>query len=50
MEAMFMDTPVYRRLYNCSFYEVSSVPLEKRQHVVLGVALAVISLIEEVSM
>jgi hypothetical protein len=49
MDQFVLDTPDFHRLYNCSFYSVDSVPLAKRQHVLLGVVLVLISVIEEVS-
>jgi hypothetical protein len=48
MDEFLLNTPDFRRLYNCSFYEVDSVPLVQRQQVLLGLALAVISVVEEV--
>jgi hypothetical protein len=49
MEQLLLNTSDFRQLYNCSFYDVDSIPLARRQRLVLGVALAVVSLVEEVS-
>jgi hypothetical protein len=50
MEEFLLNTTDYQRLYNCSFYDVGTLPLAKRQRLILGAALAGISLIEEVSL
>ncbi|KAI1692921.1 serpentine type 7TM GPCR chemoreceptor srt domain-containing protein [Ditylenchus destructor] len=34
-EYLFDDTE-FDRLYNCSMYEVDSIPFDKRQHLILG--------------
>ncbi|KAI6177869.1 hypothetical protein M3Y97_00954100 [Aphelenchoides bicaudatus] len=36
MEVFFFEPQTYQRLYNCSFYDVNSIPIEKRQNLVLG--------------
>jgi len=38
----------YERLYNCSIYNVDQIPLEKRQHKILGIFFIVLSTIYEV--
>jgi hypothetical protein len=48
MEQLVLNTDDFRQFYNCSFYNVDSVPLEQRQHVLLGIVFVVISVIEEV--
>jgi hypothetical protein len=48
MEDFLLNTPDFRRLYNCSFYEVDSVQLVQRRQVILGLALTGISVVEEV--
>jgi hypothetical protein len=48
MEQFLLNTPDFHRLYNCSFYDVSSVPLAQRQHVLLGVVFVVITVVQVV--
>jgi hypothetical protein len=48
VEQLNTSSSSFRRLYNCSVYDVGSVPLEQRQHVILGTAFVLISVIEEV--
>lgn len=36
MEVFLFRPDTYERLYNCSVYEVADVPLERRQHPMLG--------------
>lgn len=48
MEAFFFHPEVYDELYSCSAYNVSDVPLEMRQHILLGQAFIFISLVYEV--
>lgn len=38
----------YQRLYNCSAYDVESIPLERRQHRILGTSYIVLFLVYEV--
>jgi hypothetical protein len=47
MEDFVLNTPDFRLLYNCSMYDVDSVPLAQRQHPFLGVICVAISIIEE---
>jgi hypothetical protein len=46
---LFLRNPngEFDRLYNCSFYSVDSVPVEKRQHFLLGLFFLTIGVIEE---
>ncbi|KAI6228824.1 hypothetical protein M3Y99_00147700 [Aphelenchoides fujianensis] len=41
MEVLLFDQQQYDLLYNCSFYSIESIPLEKRQHRVFGALLIV---------
>jgi hypothetical protein len=50
MEQLLMNTPDFRRLYNCSIYDVDSIHLEQRQHVALGIVFVLIGVIEEVTL
>ncbi|KAI1697788.1 serpentine type 7TM GPCR chemoreceptor srt domain-containing protein [Ditylenchus destructor] len=48
-----MDTYIYDRKafelhYNCSFYDVDSIPLEKRQHIVMGWAFIILFSVTEI--
>jgi hypothetical protein len=46
---LFIRRPAeFDQLYNCSFYNVSAIPLEKRQHISLGFAFVTLGIIEEV--
>jgi hypothetical protein len=48
MEQMVLNTAEFRQLYNCSIYNVTIVPLEQRQNLLLGIIFVLISVIEEV--
>ena len=48
MEQFIRQTSEFQRLYNCSFYDISAIPLERRVNVPIGVFVMSISLIEEV--
>nr|CAD2188433.1 unnamed protein product [Meloidogyne enterolobii] len=39
----------YERLYNCSIYNIDQIPLEKRQHKILGIFFIILSTIYVVS-
>lgn len=36
MDVYWFHPDEYERLYNCSAYDVQDVPLEQRQHVLIG--------------
>jgi hypothetical protein len=36
MEILLFEPAKFNRLYNCSFYDYNSIPLEQRQHRFLG--------------
>jgi hypothetical protein len=38
----------YQRLYNCSFYKIEEIPLEKRQHIFLGICFVLLFFLFEV--
>jgi hypothetical protein len=39
----------YQRLYNCSLYKIEEIPLEKRQHIFLGISFILLFLVFEVN-
>ncbi|KAI1698568.1 serpentine type 7TM GPCR chemoreceptor srt domain-containing protein [Ditylenchus destructor] len=45
MEMYFFKHDEWEVLYNCSLYRIDDIPLEKRQHIALGVFFIVISVI-----
>ncbi|KAI1701282.1 serpentine type 7TM GPCR chemoreceptor srt domain-containing protein [Ditylenchus destructor] len=45
MEMYFFKHDEWERLYNCSLYRVDDIPLEKRQHIALGVFFILVSII-----
>ena len=47
MESFIRRDAEFERLYNCSFYNVSDVPLEQRANVPMGALIFSISIIEE---
>ncbi|KAH7717208.1 SRT-52 protein [Aphelenchoides avenae] len=38
MEWYFFEPERVQRLYNCSFYDVNSIPLEERTHPLMGIS------------
>uniref|UniRef100_A0A914ICG5 Odorant receptor n=1 Tax=Globodera rostochiensis TaxID=31243 RepID=A0A914ICG5_GLORO len=48
MEVFFFHPEEYDRLYNCSAYSIDQIPLEKRQHILIGVIFLSIGIICEV--
>nr|CAD2178783.1 unnamed protein product [Meloidogyne enterolobii] len=48
MDLYFFHHDEYERLYNCSLYSVDQIPLEKRQHKILGIFLFSLSTICEI--
>lgn len=38
----------YERLYNCTYYDVNQIPIEKRQHKIIGFLFILTFLIYEV--
>ena len=47
MESFIRRDAEFKRLYNCSFYNVSDVPLEQRANVPMGALIFGIAFIEE---
>ena len=47
MEFFIRRDDEFQRLYNCSFYNVSDIPLEKRVNMLIGGSVFVVSFIEE---
>ena len=47
MERFIFRDAEFDRLYNCSFYNVSDLPLEQRANVPMGALIFSIALIEE---
>ncbi|KAI1698596.1 serpentine type 7TM GPCR chemoreceptor srt domain-containing protein [Ditylenchus destructor] len=48
MDLILFHPAEYESLYNCSFYNVEDVPLERRQHIVLGWIFIVLFVIFEI--
>ena len=48
MELFIRQDDEFKRLYNCSFYNVSDIPLEKRTNVPIGGFILAVSFTEEV--
>ena len=48
MEKLIRRTAEFQLLYNCSFYNVSDIPLEKRANVPMGAMIFSIAFVEEV--
>ena len=48
MEQFLFQTERFQRIYNCSFYSVDSVPVDKRQNIPFGILLLIVGLFEEV--
>ena len=48
MEAYFFRPEYYERYYNCNAYQVEQVPLEQRQHKLLGIGFMTIATIYQV--
>jgi hypothetical protein len=40
----------YQQLYNCSFYKIEEIPLEKRQHIFLGICFILLFFLFEVDL
>jgi hypothetical protein len=49
MERWYKNDSEFQRLYNCSFYQISEVPLERRQTVSLGIFYITASIVQIVS-
>jgi len=49
MELYLFYQNEYERLYNCSIYDIDQIPLEKRQHKILGIFFIILSTIYVVS-
>ena len=47
MELFIRGDAEFNRLYNCSFYNVSDISLEKRSNVPIGIIIFTVSFIEE---
>ena len=47
MELFIRRGAEFERLYNCSFYNVSDIPLEKRQNIPIGALIFTVSFMEE---
>ena len=47
MENFIHRDAEFQRLYNCSFYNVSDIPLEKRANVPIGAFIFTVSFVEE---
>nr|CAD2185477.1 unnamed protein product [Meloidogyne enterolobii] len=45
MELYLFNQNEYERLYNCSIYNIDQIPLEKRQHKILGIFFIILSTI-----
>nr|CAD2204742.1 unnamed protein product [Meloidogyne enterolobii] len=48
MDLYFFHHNDYERLYNCSIYNIDQIPLEKRQHKILGIFVISLSTIYEI--
>lgn len=48
MELFIRHDSEFQRLYNCSFYNISAVPLERRSNFPIGISFMTISLVEAV--
>jgi hypothetical protein len=48
MERFFRNDSEFQLLFNCSFYKVSDVPLEKRSNILLGIVFMLFALTEMV--
>jgi len=49
MAIYLFDPKTFQQLYNCSFYSVDDVPLEKRRHPILGTINIAFFIVAEVS-
>lgn len=49
MESYIRNDAEFRRLYNCSFYNVSKISLEDRVNLPLGVSIMTVSIIQLVA-
>ena len=49
MDLYFFHHDEYERLYNCSLYNIDQIPIEKRQHKILGFFFFILSTIYGVS-
>lgn len=47
MESFIRHDAEFKRLYNCTFYNVSGIPLEKRASVPIGAMVFAVAFIEE---
>lgn len=45
----FFEKDRWARQYNCSFYSVEDVPLEKRQHMIYAIIVLILFVVYEVS-
>ncbi|KAL3076091.1 hypothetical protein niasHT_034155 [Heterodera trifolii] len=48
MEVFFFKPDEYERLYNCSSYNIDQIPLEKRQHFLIGALFLSIGIFSEI--
>uniref|UniRef100_A0A914IEE9 Odorant receptor n=1 Tax=Globodera rostochiensis TaxID=31243 RepID=A0A914IEE9_GLORO len=48
MDVLFFDSKEYERLYNCSAYHIDQIPLNERQHLLIGAIFIACSIIFEV--
>jgi hypothetical protein len=48
MERFIRRDADFHRLFNCSFYDVDSIPVEERTNVCVGLLMLVLSLVGEV--
>ena len=48
MEFVLWKRDEFSKLYNCSFYDVDSVPLHRRQHVYIGISMVIMFFVFEV--
>ena len=48
MELFIRNDSEFQRLYNCSFYNVSDIPLELRAHFPIGALIFTLAFVQEV--
>jgi hypothetical protein len=46
MERWIRNDEEFQRLFNCSFYNVSDIPLDRRENVLYGLFLIIVSIVE----
>lgn len=49
MDVLLFHRAEYERLYNCSAYSIDKIPLEQRQHPILGYSILALFAVYEVS-